>query len=166
MLKILYLDDRREAHNNLKQEIGRDVVCVEDLITFDEWLYDDEGYKKYDLVILDLALELSGDIKLDDLRDEISELCSDDVPTYCEARIPLIGFDYFNLVINTRAETRRMLDEGRIVLLSGHVVKLSEKEIFTKQKYPNVTLLDRGKKSSYVELLQIIEEFEKEPRGK
>jgi len=161
-INILYIEDNREAQTNIRRVVDTShrIVYTEDLLTFDERLYDEEGFNTYDFLILDLALAMPGDITLDDLREAIPEFGPTYTPTYCEAYIPLIGFDYFNLVVNKRDETKAMVNEGRVVLLSGHAKKLRDKEIFTQQKFPNVTLIDRGEKGAYNELLKIIKTIE------
>jgi len=167
--KVLIVEDSAEAiygyERNLQDKYREDfdIAFVDSLITLDEMLYDDEGYKEYDAVAIDLNLEMP-QYTYDDLEDDIPEFgdavaAGEKLPTELHGEIPLYGFDYFRLVIMARAETQKMVEEGRIILLSGHAAKLVKEKLFPLEarNCDTVTLIDRADNSVENLRLKIME---------
>jgi len=150
-LKILYIESSTDGQNNLLMDIqGRhEVYIVEDLIDLDTVLYDMKGYNAYDVLIVDLALEKTSGVAINELFEVIPELKTMDAFTVVGGGIKLLGFDYVKRVVMKRDDTRKMVEEGRIILLSGHARILKSSQEYTKEMFPTIELIDRSDADYY-----------------
>jgi len=168
-MEILHLENSHHARQVFSSEYGGGYLkgwnlCFEDTITgLHEELYDDngfytyKGYEKYDFVVIDLAISMPSLTKAE-ICEHIKELNIPEVPMLCEADIPLWGLDYYKHVIAVRPETRKMVEEGRVILFSGHAAKIREKGLYNEKDpiYVNTRLIDRGVGDSTTELVELI----------
>jgi hypothetical protein len=156
-LRILYVEDARKGREALDLIIKKqhDVDFVTDLIALDEYLYDLDGYNKYDVLLIDLSIEMS-DISIDELKQVIREFnYAAFKATELRAQIPLYAFDYFTHVVNTRPETKTMVKEGRVALISGQAESLKKSGKYTKVLFPDTPLISRGDKDADKMLEQV-----------
>ena len=143
--KILYIentDDGRQVFSHWTSD-KYDLTIVEDLIDLDERLYDMGGYEEYDALVIDLALEMSPGIAMEDLESEIPGFSGIDY-TQVGGGITLLGFDYFKHVVNIREETEKMVAEGRVILFTGHAKIIKRDNKYTEDKFPTTPLIDRS----------------------
>lgn len=144
-VQILITDDAESARKDFCDYFRDEYILdfVDTITSLDEFLYVEEGYKTYAAIMIDLNLDMPN-ISRERLKKEIPEFKNMDKPIQLEGNIPLYGFDYFTRVILTRPETQQMVNEGRIILFSGHAAKIRKEGLFTNEKYPHTQLIDRA----------------------
>lgn len=117
MKKVLILEDNMDLAETYKKRFFgvAEVVAVDNLIAFDEQLFDLHGIERYDRVIIDLAIPLV-DLNLEDLLEMIPEMHED--VTRLKGTIPLFGWDYFRYKILENPENSKYV--SKFVIISGH----------------------------------------------
>jgi len=160
-LEILYLEDRSEARKAVAPTLaGHNVVFVSELGSLDDFLYDEEGYKYYDVIILDASMELYVHTE-DELKKIIPEFAEDDFKhSVLPSKLPLWGFDYFKWVINARPQTRQMVKEGRVILFTGHASKLTQNGLFSDELFPHTPLINRGSRHAEEQLSTLLTDIQ------
>ena len=164
-MNILYLEDNPVARKNIADfNAGRHKIDFVDKITaLNEILYDEEGYKEYGAVVLDLSINMPLLTRAQIIK-RIPLLNKPDVPTTCsDIDIPLYGLDYYRYVIAKRLETRKMVMEGRIILFTGHAQKIRNKGLYNEKDNDFITtkLIDRAARNAtsdlFIEFMNIQE---------
>ena len=123
MKKYLVLEDNADFAQSYKMRLSgiADVVAVDNLVTFDERLFDYPGLDVFDKVIVDLAIPL-GDLSMDDLLGELPQMSPN--VTMLNGKIPLLGWDYFyNKIMQNKVCRQNM---NKFVIISGHVTLFME----------------------------------------
>jgi hypothetical protein len=161
-LRVIYIESSFSGRKALRTwlEERHTVKFVEDLIDLDELLYDMEGYRKYDVLIVDLALDLSSGISMDDLKNTIPEF-EDIVFTQVSGSITLLGFDYYKHVLRKRPQTEKMVAEKRVILFSGHAKIIRSSNYYTDEDFPTTPLIDRADAEAMDKLGTLFNEFRK-----
>lgn len=143
ILNTLLLEDEGEFAKSVVDSLYPHIVeWADNLIDFNSLLYEDPKVRAYDLVFLDLHL---------DIPDSHLELLLGEVPqmkdfTACTVRsIPLYGLDYFKAKVLTDSTTKDIAKE-KFVLLSGHARIVRMEALFEKHRidFPYERLLDKA----------------------
>ena len=167
-IKVLYLEDnltsRREIHkfNEDYQESGNHQIdFVNTLTGFDEELYELDGYKTYAVVVVDLSINMPF-LTREQIIERIPLLNVKGVPTTCAESIPLYGLDYYKLVVAQRVETKQMVEQGRVILFSGHAAKVVSRGLYDKQQeiFKHTELIDRAERDATKKLFSRFSEIE------
>jgi len=142
-MKILFLEDTKNArfaisnYNNEEFEIS----FAGDLISFHGALCEEEGYNEYGCIVLDLQIEMfmfSEEV----IASCIEEFKDKKIPSLVPGQnMPLYGLDYYKEVIYTRPETKKMVDEGRVILITGHEYLLRRLGLYNE----NLPLFEKTK---------------------
>ena len=161
-MRVLYLEDRQIGRDNIDDynQERHEIDFVDTITAFDEFLYEMNGYEKYDAVVIDLAIDMPLLTK-DDIVNRIPELNRDEIPTKCIGiTIPLYGLDYFKYVIAVRPETENMLKDGRVLFFSGHAKKAKNRGLYDENMeiFKHTKMFDRAERGTTKALF---EEFEK-----
>ncbi|MCL1884098.1 MAG: hypothetical protein FWF81_10155 [Defluviitaleaceae bacterium] len=160
-LSLIYLESNGEAVKNMERSIaiGHKICFVDDLVTLHDYMYLQDGYDDYDLLIMDAALHMNN-VLTEDLEEIIEEF-KDFQPTLIGECMPIIGIDYFMKVINTRKETAKMVAEGRVVIISGHYNEIIKNQIFMDVKPNTVNLFDRSDPDLSAKFAEVFENVKK-----
>ena len=165
-LQILFLEDKQEAQMAISNSLQckYNIKFVSELGSFNDFLYNDEGYQSHDVIIIDASMDLDGYTE-EEIKDLIPYFNTTDfVPSGVVAGLPLWGLDYFKHVVAIRAETQDMLNEGRIILFTGHASKLIHYGLFKQEEYPDTQLINRGEADSEKKLITMLEEIQTQLR--
>jgi hypothetical protein len=162
-MKVLYLEDSANSFKNI-EDFNRgefQIDFVNTVTALDEVLYEMEEYKNYCAVVMDLSIDMPFLTKENIVR-RIPELDRKDVPTTCtEQYIPLYGLDYYKHVIAKRSQTQKMVEEGRIILFTGHASRIKSRGLYSEKDplFENTRLIDRAEENATGKLFSILREL-------
>ena len=155
-MKLLFLEDEEEFRDAFCRTYSEHTIDnTDDIILFDNYLYEKPGIDSYNFIIMDLHIALKD---LD--QDSFFEVCAIDgdaarfTPTSSalSLSISLYGWDYFVQKV-MRHRRSRDLAKSRFVFISGQYAIIKEKKLLEKNEVPSDHLLD---KSSYYDNLNRI----------
>jgi len=163
-MEILYLEDTQTARD-IVIETNRDrdnynFNFCDSIIDFDYFLFEEIGYIFYKAIVMDLCINMPL-ISKGKIAKQITELDHDSIPTKCASQIPLYGLDYFIKVMYTRPETKKMIDEGRVIFFSGHAQKIKSEGLYSVEmpEFKNVPLFDRSEDNATYDLFQLLKKI-------
>ena len=154
-MNLLMLEDDYDvvgAFNTVYSKRGVIIDHVDNLLDLNYCLYENPGVDEYDLVLLDLAVNMPN-LTTRDIREALPQM-----PEYTTSffdRIKLYGWDYYINII-CKQDTTKKESAKKFILISGHAHLLQEQGIFSKEKYPSVRLIDKADKRLYDIISEII----------
>ena len=152
-MRILLLEDEIQTIEALKNQFSSfaKIEDTDDLLKFDEMLYESPGAANYDIILMDLRLE-SFFLPQEILREFLPNLVEKSLTLI--NGIPLIGWDYYVRMLLVQPAT--MLLKEKIYLLTGHA-KLLERLGYARI-VPDGHLLDKADEEIFKRLQRIIKQ--------
>jgi len=142
IIRILYLENSYETMEAFEDYFMDriDFDFVDNIVAFDEFLFSEDEF--YDLVIIDLSVNINS--TLEDLCKNIIEFVGKDIPTKVRGTLTLIGYDYIKYVMRYREKTIRMIKEGRVVVISGHIEIMKKENLLLDEVFQGIPFFDRA----------------------
>ena len=147
-MKILFLEDEYDFAESICRSFSmHKITYTNDLVRFDSYLYENPGAKYYDIILMDLNVEL---IDMDDYQ--FFKLCSFDnmiekfelTNTIAGITLSLLGWDYFVHKVMQHIATKMSAFQN-FYFLTGHYDTIKECALLEKQGISPKRLLDKSK---------------------